>query len=245
MKASTTAEQRSRSRQLLAVAAGIAILVLAAIAFGGVLSQRGSETPGAAPPTSSLAARGPTQTPAPDVTWAPVAGVDLPISRQHGPRSIDDDLASGFSDSELGAALAAAHVLIRSGPTVGPNIYGPTITEQVVGANAAALKLLVDEQYEQLRGSAGAADGESVAGDAEVVGYRVAAYDPPAGTAQIEVYLSSSDLQARSQMLRFDVQLQRGDDDWQVVAPPRGDWAAATTVLSAEPDGLLRYDEGA
>ena len=52
---------------------------------------------------------------------------------------------------------------------------------------------------------------------------------------------TSPELSAKGQRLRFDVRLQRVDDDWRVLAPPRGDWGAVTTVLSRSPDGLISY----
>ena len=212
---------------------------MAGLVLGVYLLLRDPETQTAAPaqPTAPV-----TESPKslPDITWAKTAGVDLPLSRTHGPRTVTAATASGFSNSELGAAIAAVHVLIRSSAAAGPVVFEPTITQQVTGANAAAMKLLVAQQYEQLRRDKGAAAGEPIAGDAEVLGYRVGAYDSRA-SAVIQVFLTSPELSAKGQRLRFDVRLQRADDDWRVVAPPRGDWGAVTTTLSGSPDGLLSY----
>jgi hypothetical protein len=174
------------------------------------------------------------------VTWEPVAGVALPVSRTHGPRVTDDGRAAGFTESELGAALAAVHVLVRTGANVGPDIYEPTITQQVTGTNAAAMKVLTDQQYQQLRLSTGAADGDPLpGGNAEVLGYRIADFSKKAAT--VEVAMTAPDL--ATQVLVFDVALQRSAEDWLVIAPPRGDWGAVATTLSAAPEGLLSYGE--
>jgi len=235
-----TDADRQRSQRLLVLAAGIAGVLVAGLVLGIYLLMRDPETQTAAPaqPKASVTESPKSQ---PDITWAKTAGVDLPVSRAHGPRTVTAAMASGFSDSELGAAIAAVHVLIRSSAAAGPAVFEPTITQQVAGANAAAMKLLVAQQYEQLRRDKGAAEGEPIAGDAEVLGYRVGAYDGRGGSAVIQVFLTSPELSAKGQRLRFDVRLQRADDDWRVIAPPRGDWGAVTTALSGSPDGLISY----
>lgn len=236
MTSAGTDGQRKARITLAVLAAATTVLVAAvAILIYALLREPPGTTASPNPPTPSPQSSAPAE-----LTWQPIAGVELPVSRTHGPRSTEDGGASGFSDSELGAALAAVHILVRTGANVGPDIYEPTITQQVTGTNAAAMKVLTDQQYRELRATAGVEDGDPLpSGNAEVLGYRIAAFADD--TATVEVVTTAPDL--AGQVLTFDVTLQRTDNDWQVVAPPRGDWGAVATTLSAAPEGMLRYDE--
>lgn len=234
---------RRRAQRLLVISASLAVLLavsVGVVAYVLLHDSRPGEASSARTPTTTVEAA---QTPA-ETTWVDVAGVQLPVSRTHGPRTVTPAAAAGFSRSEAGAALAAVHILIRSSAAAGPSSFEPTITRQVTGANAAAMKLLARQQYQQLRSERGVADGAPVNGDARVVGYRVASFGSTGATAGIEVFLTSADVTAKQQLLRFDVQLQWADGDWRAIAPPRGDWGSVTTVLSEQPAGLLRYGEG-
>lgn len=237
MTAAGTGDQR-RARAtlgLLAAAAAVLITALVVLAYVLVRDQEDATATEASPVPGSH------QATTADIAWESVAGVDLPVSRAHGPRATGDGRAAGYSASELGAALAAVHILVRTGSNVGPDIYEPTITQQVTGANAAAMKVLTDQQYQQLRATIGVEDGAPLpGGNAEVLGYRVAAF--AADSATVEVVMTSPDL--GGQVVRFGVVLRRSANDWQVVAPPRGDWGSVITTLSTAPDGTLRYGEG-
>lgn len=236
MTAAGTDGQRKAQLTLVLLGAVITVVVAAAaILIYALLREPQETTVSPNPPAPS------TQSSAPaDLTWEPLVGVELPVSRTHGPRTTGNGLAAGFSDSELGAALAAVHILVRTGANVGPDIYEPTITQQVTGSNAAAMKVLTDQQYQQLRVAVGVEDGDPLpGGNAEVLGYRIAAFADD--TATVEVVMTAPDL--AGQVLQFDVTLQRTADDWQVVAPPRGNWGAVATTLSAQPEGMLRYGE--
>ncbi len=239
---SGTDADRRRSQRLVVVAAVGAFGFLAAVAVTGVLLQRDPAPRAAAhaEPSPNFF-HGPTG--GPDISWTKTLGVQLPSSRTHGPRNVTATTASGFSASELGAAIAAVHVLIRSSAAAGPDAFEPTINQQVTGVNAAAMKLLVAQQYEQLRAEKGVVEGEPIDGDADVLGYLIDTLAPGGTAAKVQVFLDSPALSAQGQLLRFDVQLQRRNDDWAVVAPPRGDWGAATTVLSEPPAGLLSYGD--
>ena len=234
-----TEADRRRSRRSLRIGAGVAGLLLVAVAALVLLTMR--DPAAVAVPEGGGPAVSDSGRPSPDVSWVQTLGVELPMSRTHGPRAVTSTTASGFSDSELGAAIAALHVLIRTSAAAGPRVFEPTITQQVTGSNAAAMKLLAAQQYEQLRAETNVAEGEPVSGDAKVLGYIVDAF--ASGTARVQVFLSSPTLDARGQLLRFTVQLERRQDDWAVVAPPRGDWGASSAVLSEAPTGLTRFDE--
>src|SRR5690606_6998235 len=85
-----------------------------------------------------------------DIFFADVAGVRLAVSDTAGPQHTGDGLARGFARTRAGAALAAAHILVRIHPEAGADVFGPTLVHQVVGDDAEALVANVAEAYEQL-----------------------------------------------------------------------------------------------
>ena len=103
----------------------------------------GDPTPPAA--TGTAAAVRPTSTvdsrllPA-EVSWTRLAGVDLPMSPDTGPTQTEGGLARGFAHTPAGAVVAALHLLVRTTPQVGPAVFDPTMTDQVVGCDAAAMR---------------------------------------------------------------------------------------------------------
>lgn len=234
-------DDRRAARRALTIAAAMGVLLavaLVAVAFLAI--GRSDVQPGQ--PRSPAAGAREAKAPSSDVSWTTVAGVLLPVSRADGPRLPTATTASGFSRRRRGAALAAVHVLIRSSPTAGPQTFESTIMRQVTGVNVAAMKLLTVDEYNRLRADASVAPGQAVEGDARVRGYRVEAFNDAAAT--VSILLDSPTLQAKGQLLNVQVQLNWASADWRVVAPPRGDWAAATTTLATMPGGAQRYDEG-
>ena len=221
------------------LAGGIVALVLMALA-GFLLVQSRDAPQVTVQPLPPTAEASPTSPPV-ELSWVDAGGVALPVSATHGPRRLVADLASGWAQSEEGAALAAAHLLVRTGPTVGPEVFEPTITGQATGPNVAALKLAVNEQYAELAQTATATRGPQ--GSAQLVGYRVATFDLETGAAVIDLVLDSSQLTESERYLQVTVSLEWLNDDWWLVAPPKGDWALVSTPLGALPDGLQRYED--
>ena len=234
-------DQRQARRALIiwAVAAAVLSALLAALLWGAARDNDSDAVPTAVPRSSGdFASPG---TMSPDVSMLEVAGVQVPVSRRHGPRVTSHDRAGGYAHTERGAALAAVQVLLRTSTTAGPRIYRPVMRSQVTGANTAVMSLLLDQQYEQLRLQRGIVAGEPIPGnDAAVAGYLIPAYDTAAKSASVAVALTSPSLPS-GQLLRFDISLVWANGDWRVVAPPRGNWGSVSTVLTVRPPGLLDY----
>lgn len=230
---------RSRSRYGVGAAA-LVIVALVGAAVGWVLGGRSAE-PEPGPRTEADVHAAPFQVEASGS--ADVAGVAMPVSRTHGPRVLEDGRARGFSDSEAGAALAAVHLLMRTSAAAGSDVFEGTLSTQALGANVTAMRQLLLEQYAELRSTQDVADGAPLPiGDADVRGYKIQAYQP--GTAAtVDVLLSSAVLDEQQRLAQFRVVLQRTDDDWWLVAPPRGDWGAVAVPLGSEPLGLQRYED--
>jgi hypothetical protein len=216
----------------------VSAVLLALAGFLLVQNRDAPQVEAQLPQPTAEAAASPTPV---ELSWVEAGGVALPVSATHGPRRLVADLASGWSLSEAGAALAAAHLLVRSGPTVGPEVFEPTITGQTTGPNVAALKLAVNEQYAELEQSETATQSTQAA--TELVGHRVATVDLETGSAVIDLVLDSPQLSESDRYLQVTVSLEWLNDDWWLVAPPKGDWALVSTPLGALPDGLQRYED--
>ena len=67
------------------------------------------------------------------------AGSSCRSRRSAGPHDVRGGLAWGFADTPLGALLAAVNIGVRANAQWGPDVFGPTIRDQVTGPDAAAL----------------------------------------------------------------------------------------------------------
>ncbi|MFI5959746.1 hypothetical protein [Cryptosporangium sp. NPDC051539] len=153
-----------------------------------------------------------------------LAGTRLPVSHTAGPRVLDSGLARGFSHSAEGAAYAALHLSIRVTPEVGPDVYGPTLSTQVVGNDVAALRAVVDEEYSRLRENYDVPYGRPAGSvRATALGYQVDAVDEHA--AAVRLLLEALDANNDSGLVTFAIQLTWFHNDWALVAPAHGDWS--------------------
>jgi hypothetical protein len=228
---------RSPGRTRIAIIGAVAV-VLAGVAVTLLPKAAGPPQPARQATAAPSSAQPPVEPSAADVTWLQVAGVDLPFSRLHGPRITTSGQAAGYSRSEQGAAVAAVQVLIRTSAAAGPEVYGPVLATQVTGANLPAMKLAVEDDYQHLRASRAQSQAT---GNARVAGYLINAYDADAGTATVDVVVTSPDLAGR--YVSFRVALVWSHDDWLVLAPPSGSWGSVATVMGPSPAGLLDYGE--
>jgi hypothetical protein len=76
------------------------------------------------------------------ISWEMAGAQPVPVSSAHGPRMISNGLASGFSDDELGAVIAAINIDARLSPALGPAVYEPTLRQQCVGDINGVLQAL-------------------------------------------------------------------------------------------------------
>lgn len=183
--------------------------------------------------------------PAPEILWVSVAGVQVPISRHHGPHITTGHRAAGYSRSPEGAAVAGVNVLVRASPTAGPASFDAVLASQLTGANLPTLRQTTHDQYEQLRLARGIREGEPILEArtaARVRGYIFDGYSHSAGRATVRVVLDSEDLAASGRLVTFRLSLVWDHDDWRVIAPPRGDWGAVASALGSAPSGMLSYD---
>jgi hypothetical protein len=99
----------------------------------------------------------------------------------------------------------------------------------------------VNEHYAGLEQAGTATQGPQ--DSAQVVGYRIATFDLDTGSAVIDLVLDSPQLSESERYLQVTVSLEWLNDDWWLVAPPKGNWAQVSTPIGALPDGLQRYED--
>lgn len=224
---------------VFALAATVILAVSVPLVIGSGDQPVPPDTPPAAQPVQVSP---PTQPAGNGVSWDETLNVRLPVSDDHGPRHIQDGRAWGFSRTESGTGFAAAHLVARTSPSVGPAVFSATLAEQVRGPNRIAMEQLVTEEYEQHRQRAGVHPGEPIPGaDAEFVGYRADGYDPDGAQVIVQLVLASPELRASGRFLAVLATVQWADQDWQLVAPPQGDWGTVSRVLSTPPAGMVVF----
>jgi len=175
--------------------------------------------------------------PIPDVSFVVLSGGTVPISRTAGPRVHDGPTRSGFAHTPRGAAFAAAWLLTATSPYGGPDVYGPTITGQVIGQDAFALRDMDDAVYRQSADELGVAYGTPIpvpGAPSTFAGYRLA--PSAAGTQRVHVLVANTAIYSLSGdvvYLDVDLTLSWSGGDWRLVAPVDGDWSTVTTEVHA------------
>jgi hypothetical protein len=230
--------RRRRPRWLLAAAVAplavlAAVIVAASYAPG---SRGGSQAPAVRPvsPAPAATGQGPGsfQAQLAGLRWAGYHGVQLPSSPLAGPRHAAGGLARGFTDTPLGALLAAVSIAVRANAKWGPAIFTPVIRGQVTGPDAAALLAGCQASYAQAAGAAGITGGAPL-GNAYVTeqAFRWVSYSASAATAD----LVSAGPDGNGMTARAVTRVQAAWDgsDWKVIAPPGGDWGRAAAPLAS------------
>jgi hypothetical protein len=175
------------------------------------------------------------QAPRVDLTglrWSDFHGVELPFSPPAGPRDTSGGLASGYRDTPLGALLAALNIAVRANAQWGPAIFGPTIRDQVTGADAPALLASCQSAYGQAGHAAHVTSGQPL-GNAYVTeeAFRWIAYTP--ADATVDLVSAGPGSQGETVRAATRVEVVWDGGDWRVIAPPGGDWGNSADQLSS------------
>ncbi|MEU8284155.1 hypothetical protein AB0C01_07430 [Micromonospora sp. NPDC048905] len=227
----TRAHRTTRRRITALCLATAAVLGAAAVAmaFGADSDRPASSTLGPVLVRPETTANGQAVLPR-DLDWVDVAGVSVPVSRQSGPRVSGEGQARGFTHDLGGAVLAAVHIVVRVNPQVGPAVFESALRTQIVGADAAAMRVQIRQAYDELRGQTGVADGQPLGRlTATLLGYRIVNY------TQDEVVLrlltEAPDGSGRSLMVSTEVRMRWTGSDWALLAPAGGTFDQAVTVV--------------
>jgi hypothetical protein len=167
-----------------------------------------------------------------DLTWVSFHGMQLPASASAGPRDSRGGLASGFADTPQGALLAAVNIGVRTAAQWGTAIFKPTITRQVTGPDTTALLQAEETAYAQLRATAKVRPGQPAGqGYAAETGYRFVAWSPAAAT--VDVVTAGPGANGTTVLASTRIEVVWLGGDWQVVAPPGGNWANAAIAITS------------
>jgi hypothetical protein len=166
-----------------------------------------------------------------DLTWVTIAGLDLPVSGTAGPADLTGGRARGFAHSPAGAVFAALHLLVRTSPQVGPQVWAPTLREQVAGPDLAAYTEAVRLGYQAGRDRLQVPDGRPLGRIyASIQGVRIDGYAEQAASLRVLIEAPGADGNpARAATM---VQVSWSGSDWQLIAPPQGDWATMRVLVS-------------
>jgi hypothetical protein len=228
---------RRSSRRALTVTAAVIILGAAAAAVvtargghgGGAPQGHGTAAPSAAPASAAPALP---QVSFAGVHWTSYYGVQLPSSPSAGPRRTSGGLASGYSDTPLGALLAALNIAVRANAQWGPGIFGPTIRDQVTGPDAAALLAECQSAYSQ-EAQAAHVTGDGPLGDAFVTEEAFPWVDWTPADATVDLVSAGPGSGGTTVRASVQVQVTWDGGDWKVIAPPGGDWGNSAALLTS------------
>ena len=239
--------RRTFRRRLVLAAAVAATAAVAAMLYQRAPGGAAGPAPAARPsstPAAQPSARLPAVPSRPAVSVAGVRmanfhGVMLPVSAADGPRDRHRGLSSGYSDTPLGAVLAAVNIAVRATPQFGPRIFRPTIARQVTGPDTPALLASCASAYDQAARAANVGYGQPL-GRVFVAeaGFRLVAWTPAQAT--VDIASTGPGPQGMTVRAATRVGLEWLAGDWRVVAPPGGDWAAAAAELPSL-DGFTRF----
>jgi hypothetical protein len=216
---------RRRTRRRLLIAAMIPLGIAALIYPAGLWADAridGDPTPTSSPAPAPMASTVDNSVSA-GVSWVRVAGVDLPISPRSGPRQVVGGLARGFAHTQEGAVIAALHLLVRTTAQVGPAVFDPTITAQVVGPDQAAMRTYVAADYLQQATAAGITFGQPLRDlRAQFAAVRIDAYTGAA--CDLAVLTTIPDGAGTLRYAATTVHMRWTGADWALLAPPDGRW---------------------
>jgi hypothetical protein len=164
--------------------------------------------------------------------WSDYHGVEMPSSPAAGPGDTAGGLASGYSDTPMGALIAAVNIGVRANAQWGPSVYVPTIRGQVTGPDAGALLASCQSGYDQANQAAHVTGGGPL-GNAYVTEEAFRWVDwTPAG-ATLDLVSAGPGSQGVTVMAVTRIEVVWSGGDWRVVAPPGGDWGNAAAWLSS------------
>ncbi|MEU1398396.1 hypothetical protein ABZ403_20360 [Micromonospora zamorensis] len=123
------------------------------------------------------------------------------------------------------------HIIVRVNPHVGPAVFVPTLHDQVVGPDAAAMRVQVAQAYDELRDQAGVLDGQPIGRlYATLRGYRILSYTDD--EALLRLLIEAPDASGAPLMASTEVRVRWTGSDWVLLAPAGGTFDQAVTVAS-------------
>jgi hypothetical protein len=147
-----------------------------------------------------------------DVVLVHVAGGVAASSPTLGPTLVWDGRAAGFLRDELGAALAATHLLVRVGSGADPAVADATLTEQCWGDPAGA----------RARRAAALPPSDApppTMSAPRALYYRLLSSDPGDELVVVSLLAETEQATTADGLSRVDLTLRWADGDWRLRVP--------------------------
>ena len=187
---------RGRRRLLVAIAAGLIVLVGLAL----LVRPAGGGTRTAAPASAPAE---------PALSWALVGEQPVPTSPRAGPARTDGGVAAGFTHDELGAVLAAINIAARLNVDLGPTVYEAVARRQCVGD--------IDTALAQLRTTRSQAPPAATVATGYF--YRVDGGDPATDRVLVSIAADTPQARAAGGYAAVTRTLRWIDGDWRMQVP--------------------------
>ena len=153
----------------------------------------------------------------------------FPLSTSDGPEVFTATRSSEFARTEVGAALAAIHIYLRTHPS-NTNGYADTITEQVRGVGQA---VYLSKTIESATTPAYAELLIPAARSQAVTGWTVTAFNPL--EAHVTIYLLSLAL-TEPTVATILLQVIWEGSDWRLVVPDHGSYQGFVSIATDSPN---------
>jgi hypothetical protein len=193
-------DRRWRHRPFLLVASVVALVALLLAAF--LLGRNGAEGDREGFPPTALAP--------PLITWTHVGSQPVPASPTHGPAETGSGMAAGFTQTELGAVLAAINISTRLSATVGPVIYESTARLQCVGDREATIASIRSQRSNSTPGSTTPRE----------VFYRITSGTPSSRLVAVSIAVETPQSISMGGYAELSRTVQWIDGDWKLLVPP-------------------------
>ncbi|WP_143695171.1 hypothetical protein [Williamsia sp. 1135] len=186
------------------------LALIAAVTMAACGSDSGSDEPSAATDTTAPPAQ---------VTWVSWQGARLPVSATDGPAKVTGDLATGYSNTPQGAALAAFQGTIRL--SLAPDESWAQVANKLVAPGTGRDTYAVNRALVSVSGPA-------PQGTAPIVrGYKFTSYSPQRADVSLAVEQDGT-LAAAQQTVVWT------GADWRVLLPEPGHEPTPTPLANLE-----------
>jgi len=222
----------TRTRTIMATAAALAAVTGITIAVLPHGTPHMTSTTVPTRPTTPVSPVIPT-TDLSGLRWVTTNGYSVPVSTQAGPRITPVSQASGFADDPLGALVASVNIAVRTAWEFGPQVFQPTIQDQVTGPYESEMLSSDLDAY-----ASGASELPDIQAYARVVAYQWVGYTPSDATVDLVTAGPGEDGSTAYAATQIEAQWLNGD--WRVVAPPGGDWGNSSVQVDSV-NGYLTF----
>lgn len=147
-----------------------------------------------------------------DVVLVHVAGGVAASSPSHGPDLVWEGRAAGFRRDELGAALAATHLLVRVGNGADPAVADATLTEQCWGD-------LADARARRAAALPASDSPPPTVFVPRALHYRLLSGDPGSELVVVSLLAETEQATTADGLSRVDLSLRWIDGDWRLRVP--------------------------